>query len=943
MKAARAYNDFGMSDSTIQNLKKILPADAVIYDPEELFVYECDGLPQHKVTPRAVVFPGSTEDVSNIVRVLSADGIPFTARGAGTGLSGGALALNDGIVIELARMRRLLKVDPETRTAVVETGIVNADLSRKAQPHGLYYAPDPSSQSACTIGGNIAENAGGSHCLKYGVTTDHVLALKVVLSSGEVVEFDTGRLQPGYDLAGVFVGSEGTFGIATEATLRLLPIPQAVRTILAEFLDVNDASRAVSAIIAAGLVPAALEMMDAATIRAVEASIYAAGLPVDAAAALIIELDGLEAGLDIEAERVEAICRQGGARTVRRAVDEQERQKIWRARKGAFGAMGRLSPDVMIQDAVVPRSKLPNVLAATYEIAWRHNLEVANVFHAGDGNLHPLLPFDARDTDQVSRIKEAGREIMDTCVRAGGTITGEHGVGLDKKDYLPLIFSDDDMEAMLRVRAAFDPVGLCNPGKIIPVRRGCGEARTVAESKRSNGDKPSNSLVQTGTESFTPLRPLSSIHPARHSEFDAEAAVSQIGRIIGNDNVRLNDFGSPVAAFPGSVEELSEVLRLSFKENWAVVPAGSGTWLEAGNSLSDTGVAISVSRMDKLIEYEPADLVATMQAGIKLSELNSSLFDQWLPLDPPDDGQATIGAVAATGAPGAQTVGYGAPRHHVVGMRVVLADGRVIKAGGRVVKNVAGYDLCKLFVGSYGTLGIITEVTCRLRPRPAAERTIIAQSDDIHLLIEAGKAILASELLPVAVEMVSPGNIDVLHELSNAKHALMVRFAGMKETVQYQTELAATLLTPRRLTGYVVTEDRHLWSWVAALSVNSTAPIVWRSTVPRNALGDMIAAIEKPGDGNKPLTLQAGLGDGRICVLENEAEDPEAICERLHSLRKTARSLGGCLVMESAPSSIKGKIDAWGEIGASVEIMRRLKNHLDGRGQFSSGRFVVGI
>ncbi len=386
-------------------------------------------------------------------------------------------------------MRRLLKIDPETRTAVVETGMVNAVLSQKAQFFGLYYAPDPSSQPACTIGGNIAENAGGSHCLKYGVTVDHVLGLRIVLGNGEVVDLETGQLQPGYDLTGLFVGSEGTFGIATEATLRLLPIPPSVRTILADFLDVNNASRAVSAIIAAGLIPAALEMMDAATIRAVEASIYAAGLPVDAAAALIIELDGLEAGLDIEAQRVEAICRESGARTVRRAADECERQKIWRARKGAFGAMGRLSPDVMIQDAVVPRSKLPNVLAATYEIASRYNLEVANVFHAGDGNLHPLLPFDARDANQVSRIKEAGREIMDTCVRAGGTITGEHGVGLDKIDYLPLIFSDDDMEAMLRVRAAFDPEGLCNPGKIIPVRRGCGEARAVAEGKRANGDK----------------------------------------------------------------------------------------------------------------------------------------------------------------------------------------------------------------------------------------------------------------------------------------------------------------------------------------------------------------------------------------------------------------------------------------------------------------------
>ena len=925
-------------DTTIQKLRKILPADAIVTDREELLVYECDGLPQHKVPPRAVVFADSTEQVSNIVRTLHGDGVPFTARGAGTGLSGGALALGDGIVIELAKMRRLLRIDPDSRIAMVETGMVNSDLSRKAQLYGLYYAPDPSSQPACTIGGNIAENAGGSHCLKYGVTTDHVLALKVVLSSGQVVDLDTGRLQPGYDLAGLFVGSEGTFGIATEATLRLLPIPQAVRTILAEFQEVNDASRAVSAIIAAGLIPAALEMMDTATIRAVEESIYAAGLPVDAGAALIIELDGLEAGLGKEAEHVESICRKHGARTVRRAADEQERQKIWRARKGAFGAMGRLSPDVMIQDAVVPRSKLPDVLAATYEIASKHNLEVANVFHAGDGNLHPLLPFDARDVDQVKRIKEAGREIMDTCVQAGGTITGEHGVGLDKIDYLPLIFSDDDMDAMLRIRAAFDPTGLCNPGKIIPVRRGCGEARVVAESKeRSNSEKARDTVDQAAINTFVP--PLADLVPAAsRTGLDADRAASQIARLIGDENVRANDSGFSVVAFPASVEELSELLRLSYKENWPVVPAGAATWLDVGNPLTDASLAISVSRMDKLIEYEPADLVATAQAGIAVSKLNSQLVDQWLPLDPPDDGRSTIGGIAATGVSGAQAYGFGSPRHQVVGMSVALADGRVIKAGGRVVKNVAGYDLCKLFVGSYGTLGVITEITCRLRPRPAEERTIIANSDDLAPLLEAGKAILGSELLPVAVEVVSPGNIDVPRELTNAKHALMVRFAGMRETVHYQAERTAALLTPHRLTGYVVTDDANLWSWLAALAVRSLDRCVWRSVVPRNAISDMLATLINAEDGTATTTFHAGLGDGRLRVIENIPDDLEAGVARLQSLRKRAGSLGGCLMIESAPSSIKEKIDAWGESGTADEVMKRIKRQLDGQDQFSPGR-----
>src|SRR6266571_435986 len=465
-------------DALIEELREIVGEENVLSEAEELLVYECDGLPQHKHQPRAVVFPNSTEETSEVLQLLTDEGVSFAPRGAGTGLSGGALATGRGVVIELARMRKILRVDSENRIAVVQTGLVNAHLSRAVAPYGLYYVPDPSSQPSCTIGGNIAENAGGIHCLKYGTTTDHVVGARVVFSDGSIV--DLGSNAPGYDLLGVFVGSEGTFGIATEATVKLSPIPPAVRTLLADFLNVDNASRAVSAIIAAGMLPAALEMMDNAIIRAVEASVFTAGLPIDAQAVLLVELDGVEAGIDDDAEKVGAILREHGARSVHSATDEKERKKLWAARKGAFGAVGRLMPDVMIQDAVVPRSRLPEVLAETYRISARYNLQLANVFHAGDGNLHPLICFDLRRGADLENVRQAGREIMETCVRAGGSITGEHGVGLDKSSYLPLIFSDDDMSAMLQVRAAFDPSGLCNPGKIIPTPKGCGEARAVA-------------------------------------------------------------------------------------------------------------------------------------------------------------------------------------------------------------------------------------------------------------------------------------------------------------------------------------------------------------------------------------------------------------------------------------------------------------------------------
>lgn len=459
-------------DELVQELQAVLDPQRVLSEPDELLVYECDAIAHHKRRPRAVVFPQGTDEVAAVVKALSHHRVPFVARGAGTGLSGGAVADQGGVIIELARMNRILKIDYENQLAVVEPGLINVHLSQAVAGAGYFYAPDPSSQTTCTIGGNVAENAGGPHCLKYGMTTNHILGLEVVLPNGDVVELGGGGADPiGYDLRGVFIGSEGMFGIATKITVRLMRLPQAVKTMLADFVTVEAAGRTVSEIIAAGILPAALEMMDNATVRAVEASVFAAGTPTDAAAVLIIELDGLEVALEHEAARVVEICRANGAREVKVARNEAERARLWAGRKGAFGAMGRISPDLLIQDAVVPRSKLPQVLSEIFHIAERYGLRIANVFHAGDGNLHPNVNYDARDPDLLQRVKEASREIMQLCVREGGSITGEHGVGLDKVDYMPLIFSDVDLEAMARVRTCFDPHGLCNPGKVIPVHR----------------------------------------------------------------------------------------------------------------------------------------------------------------------------------------------------------------------------------------------------------------------------------------------------------------------------------------------------------------------------------------------------------------------------------------------------------------------------------------
>ena len=473
-----------IDQSLADRLAEIVGARRVLYRPSELLTYSSDGLPSYHKQPGLAVFPGTRDEVVAVVRELAKEQIPFVPRGAGTGLSGGALA--EGVVlIGLNRLTRVLSIDVDNQLAVVEPGVVNVALTRAVAAHGLHYAPDPSSQAACTIGGNIAENAGGPHCLKYGVTTNHVLALTVVLPSGDVVKLGNAAGEgDGYDLVGAFVGSEGCFGIALDATVRLSKNPQAVRTLLADFMSLESAAKAVSAIVATGIVPAALEMIDQPTIQAVEASIYAAGYPTDAAAALLIEVDGALAGIERDVDVIEAICREHHARTVRVARDEVERTKLWQGRKKAFGAMGRLAPHLVIQDAVVPRTRLPEVLEEIDRIARANRVRICNVFHAGDGNLHPNIPYDASDADETARVHVAMREIMRACVAAGGTITGEHGVGIDKLPYMDLVFSADSLATMCSLREVFDPERRSNPGKAIPIHS-CREWHMAPAARRA--------------------------------------------------------------------------------------------------------------------------------------------------------------------------------------------------------------------------------------------------------------------------------------------------------------------------------------------------------------------------------------------------------------------------------------------------------------------------
>ena len=453
----------------IEKLSAIVGPGRVLVRGGELLTYESDGLPTYHRRPSLAVFPGSRQEVIDVVKLLAEHNLAFVPRGSGTGLSGGALA-DDVVLLGLHRLRQIISIDVENGLAVVEPGVVNATLTRAVTPYGLHYAPDPSSQTACTIGGNVAENAGGPHCLKYGVTTNHVVSLTALLPDGTIHTLgNPSGADGGFDLVGTFVGSEGCFGIALDVTVRLTKNPEAVRTILADFTSIDAAAKTVSAIVATGIVPAALEMMDQPTIVAVESSIYAAGYPIDAGAILLIEVDGPTEGLDDDAELITRLCNQHGARSTRVAADAADRARLWLGRKKAFGAMGRISPHLVIQDAVVPRTKLPLVLGQIHDIATRMNVKVCNVFHAGDGNLHPNIGYDANNADETARVHQAMGEMMRACVAAGGSITGEHGVGLDKLDYMSLIFSPESLDAMCALRSVFDPDRRSNPGKVVPI------------------------------------------------------------------------------------------------------------------------------------------------------------------------------------------------------------------------------------------------------------------------------------------------------------------------------------------------------------------------------------------------------------------------------------------------------------------------------------------
>jgi len=813
--------------------------------------------------PGAVVFPGNTAETAAVVKTLTRAGVPYVPRGFGTNLSGGSIALQNGAVIALSRLNRIVDITLKRRIARVQCGVTNLEVQNALSPLGYYYAPDPASQKVSTLGGNIAENAGGPHCLKYGVTTNHVIGLEAVLPDGEIRHFGGPCFDsPGYDVRGLLVGSEGTFGIVTEATLRIMPKPESVITMLAVYEQLEDAARSVSAIISQGIVPATLEMMDTVVIGAVEDSITC-GYPRDAAAVLIIEVEGPVVGLKAQADRIKGICMAQGARTIREAKDDAERNQLWAGRRGAFGAIARVAPNYMVADCTVPRTRLPEALREVTALSQKHGFKCGNVLHAGDGNLHPLLLFDARDQGQVKKVHAASFEITQACVRLGGTITGEHGIGTEKMEAMRLVFSDDDLEFQRQVKKVFDPYDKLNPGKVVP----------------PNGSD------------HAPL--------AAPAKWEREW-------------------------IPASPAEACEAVRAAIAAGQALLPLGSGNLASFGNLPVRPETNLLSDKLSQVIEYDPANQVAVFGAGAKWPMAQAILAEnrQWIPIRPPLADACTLGGMVALGACGPERAYYGAPRDRLLGLKFVSGLGRHISAGGKVMKNVAGYDITRLLSGSAGTLGFLTELNFCIASVPETCRVVRARGS-LAQCAQAAALLLDSGLDPVFVTAV--------FFASGREWEFKAGFEGFHDTVLSQVQRGKEKMEQSGLRSqgefdYPLLPGAHADDFGRLCGADFC--------LCTNLRIDAIESFLSKSESNLPdAFILADFACGRV-----SAGMPALGPENWRALLASSNESGGSVVLEKAPSEFKKGFDVFGPPRPEWQLFHRLKATLDPHAVFCPGR-----
>ncbi len=852
----------------IRNLRQIVGKENVLTSRTHSELYSYDAS-LARGGPDLVVFPATTSEISQIVKAAHRAGVDWVPRGFGTNLSGGTVLPGSGLVVGLTRFNRILEINPRGRYAVVQPGVTNLELQTALADVGFFFAPDPASQKVATLGGNVGENSGGPHCLKYGVTTNHILMLETVMADGRIVQLGAPALDPpGYDMRGAFIGSEGTLAIVTEMMVRIMPKPEMVITLLAVYDSIVDAARSVADITAAGIVPATLEMMDATVIHAVEDS-YACGYPRDAAAVLIIEVEGPSAGLQDQSRRIRDLCHRNRCRNIRQAKNDAERDRLWEGRRGAFGAVARLAPNYLVNDGTVPRDRLPEALAKVGAIVRDFGFDHGNVFHAGDGNLHPLIFFDSRDAGELERVEKAGWQIMQTCADLGGTISGEHGIGQEKLDAMRMVFSEADLAAQRRLKSAFDPDHRLNPGKVIPA--------------------PLRSGVPDPYPPDSPCRPSYDVAGEYHLQKQIKAAISKPSGLL---------------------------------------PLGSGSLRNFGNRENRPLEVIESRTLSGIIEHNPANQVVTAGAGMRLAELQQFLADhnQWLPLRPPLAGTShTLGGIVALAHCGPERFSYGAPRDLILGLRFISGEGEIVNAGGRVVKNVAGYDMTRLLTGSAGTLGLITQATMRVATLP----------EQCYVLKGCGAL---ADCCRIAMELPASNSPPVftvgLPKAEAGSHdswTLGVGFEGFAPQVDDQLDRLSSVYEKYGLT---VSPPEHYdcyEGWIGHQCANLIQPdflcrIHCRPDRLPNLLAQSAESLSNP-------VAWADFGSGCLWVTFDSLEVSE-----WRLLTHMANRHHGHAVLVKATDKFKRDHDVFGPSRASWTIMRRIKAVLDPHHIFSPGR-----
>lgn len=874
-------------------LRRIVGRMDVLDSPVALSTYAGDATP---VEGRAdlVVFPSSTEEVAAVARYCSGHGLAMTARGSGTDLSGGAVP-HGGVVVTLTRMNRIISIDANDRLAVVQPGVVNVDLQKALDAVGMIYAPDPASQKVCSLGGNVGKGAGGLRGFKYGVTRDHVAGLKVVLAGGDTVDLG-GRCQPPgpeLDWMSLLIGSEGTLGLVTEITVKVLPKPAAARTFLAVFDSLGAAGDTVSEIVAQGIVPSALELMDQVMMGAVEAYCRV-GLPTDAAASLLIEVDGPAPGLERQGSLITAICRRNGARSVRAATSAAERDALWLARRVALGAAARVRPTYDLEDITVPRGRLTEMLGHVTALATELNLTIGMLAHAGDGNLHPLILFDERDPAERQRVQTARRELFRQALALGGTLSGEHGIGLLKKEFMPWLYSAEALRAMAAVKAAFDPLGLLNPRKVIP-------------DEFVGAAHGAGAIGQSGPVSRQAPPAVGGVCPGGDAERLRSEVESLLGPVVtdGPGTAPAPARNPLVWAQPKDPRQVAELLAWATSTGTPVYPFGGGTKWSQGLAPFSGGVGLDLGALRAPLDLDAANLTITAGAGVTIETLRQALAPHrfFYPPESAHPNRSTLGGQAASNEGGPATFGYGWPRAYVLGVKACFPSGLGGAFGGKPVKNASGYDLARFLCGSWGALGVITELTLKVLPLPECSTALAFLGPPAHALGVAEAAagglpdvkavvVLEGEAAGRFREAIAPGG-------QEAGAALVVRLGGTPEDALEQRRWlertgVGSGLTPC-LAGDGAAEDDFIWQACRQAAGELGSPPsrleAWDLAVPPSALGEVLAELDA-------VAVDAHFGVGRARVwFERSCSDlsPEGGLVSLAQLGGKVTAAGGRL------------------------------------------------